>query len=219
MTTLATRATLDDLYRTEGKAELVRGRIVPMPSEHLPSRVAGDIFISLRAYAKETGQGVAYADGIGYTVSELPSGRESFSPDASYYTGPLPDNPMRFIEGAPMFAVEVRSENDYGDAAEADMTAKRADYFAAGTVVVWDVDPRNSTVSFMDRCNLLAAKNSWRPLCRGVFHPRSGPQTRLGPRCLFSTENAKVLNACTEMSSMTSTNHKRLPPKQLGAIQ
>ena len=77
----------------------------------------------------------------------------------------------------------------------------------------------SSTVSFMDRCNLLAAKNSWRPLCRGVFHPRSGPQTRLGPRCLFSTENAKVLNACTEMSSMTSTNHKRLPPKRLGAIQ
>ncbi len=76
-----------------------------------------------------------------------------------------------------------------------------------------------STVSFMDRCNLLAAKNSWRPLCRGVFHPRSGPQTRLGPRCLFSTENAKVLNACTEMSSMTSTNHKHLPPKRLGAIQ
>ncbi len=79
--------------------------------------------------------------------------------------------------------------------------------------------PPISTVSFMDRCNLLAAKNSWRPLCRGIFHPRSGPQTRLGPRCLFSTENAKVLNACTEMSSMTSTNHKHLPPKRLGAIQ
>ena len=27
-------------------------------------------------------------------------------------------------------------------------------------------------VVYMDRCNLLAAKNSWRPLCRGVFHPR-----------------------------------------------
>ena len=39
-----------------------------------------------------------------------------------------------------MFAAEVRSENDYGGAAERDMAIKRADYFAAGTLVVWDVD-------------------------------------------------------------------------------
>ena len=48
---------------------------------------------------------------------------------------------MRFVEGPPTFAVEVRSENDYGDAAEEEMAAKRADYFLAGTLVVWDVDP------------------------------------------------------------------------------
>ena len=39
-----------------------------------------------------------------------------------------------------MFAVEVRSENDYGPSAERQMAKKRADYFAAGTLVVWDVD-------------------------------------------------------------------------------
>ncbi len=54
---------------------------------------------------------------------------------------------MRFIEGPPTFAAEVRSENDYGNAAEADMAAKRADYFAAGTLVVWDVDPVTETVT------------------------------------------------------------------------
>ncbi len=47
---------------------------------------------------------------------------------------------MKFVEGAPQFAVEVRSENDYGPAAEREMAAKRADYFAAGTLVIWDVD-------------------------------------------------------------------------------
>jgi len=47
---------------------------------------------------------------------------------------------MRFASGAPIFAVEVRSENDYGPAAERAMAAKRADYFACGTLVVWDVD-------------------------------------------------------------------------------
>jgi Uma2 family endonuclease len=49
---------------------------------------------------------------------------------------------MRFIEGAPTCAVEVRSENDYGSAAEAEMAEKRADYFLAGTDVVWDVDTK-----------------------------------------------------------------------------
>jgi len=47
---------------------------------------------------------------------------------------------MRFFEGAPVFAVEVRSEGDYGADAEIAISAKRADYFAAGTLVVWDVD-------------------------------------------------------------------------------
>ncbi len=39
-----------------------------------------------------------------------------------------------------MFAAEVRSEGDYGPIAEREIAAKRADYFAAGTLVVWDVD-------------------------------------------------------------------------------
>jgi len=44
---------------------------------------------------------------------------------------------MDFVSGAPTLAVEVRSKGDYGDGAEAEMAAKRADYFEAGTVVVW----------------------------------------------------------------------------------
>ncbi len=53
---------------------------------------------------------------------------------------------MRCLEGAPIFAVEVRSENDYGHAAEEKMQAKRADYFACGTLPVWDVDLLNEDV-------------------------------------------------------------------------
>ena len=147
-TAATTRATLDDLYREEGKAELIGGRIVRyMVSGELPARAAGEIFVSLRLHAKSTKRGRAYPDWIGYAVPELPSGRESFSPDASYYTGVLPVNPMRFIEGPADFAAEVRSENDYGTAAEMEMAAKRADYFAAGTQVVWDVDSVAETVA------------------------------------------------------------------------
>jgi Uma2 family endonuclease len=141
-TTTPKRATIDDLYRVEGKAELIGGRVVHlMPTGHKPNKVAFRIARSLDDYSEATGQGEAYTDNMGFTVPELPSGRESFSPDASYYVGPLPGNPMRFIEGPPTLAVEVRSENDHGPAAEREMAAKRADYFAAGTLVVWDVDP------------------------------------------------------------------------------
>jgi Uma2 family endonuclease len=148
MTTRATtRATLDDLYEVEGKAELIGGRIVRyMASGDLPTLVAAEIYVSLRIHSKATGRGTAYPDGIGYAIPELPSGRESFQPDASYYEGPHPANRMRFIEGPPTFAVEVRSENDYGPAADAAIAAKRLDYFAAGTLVVWDVDPLAETI-------------------------------------------------------------------------
>lgn len=135
------RATLDDLYRVEGKAELINGRIVQyMATGRLPNRVAGRIFRSLDDYADHHG-GEAYTDNIGFAVPELTSGRESFSPDTSYYNGPFPPNPMRFIEGAPNLGVEVRSENDYTPSAETELAAKRDDYFEAGTQVVWDVDP------------------------------------------------------------------------------
>jgi Uma2 family endonuclease len=136
------RATLQDLYREPGKAELIGGRIVHLMATGVkPNRVAGRIYRSLDDYAEKAGRGVAHTDNMGFAVPMLASGRESFSPDAAYYVGPLPQNRMRFIEGPPTFAAEVRSEGDYGDAAEEELAEKRADYFAAGTLVVWDVDP------------------------------------------------------------------------------
>lgn len=148
MSTGIQRATLDDLYCTEAKAELIGGRIVEFMATGIRlSEVASNVYVSLREYSKQTRQGRAFNDNLGYAIPELPSGRESFSPDASYYNGPLPINLMRFVEGPPTLAVEVRSENDYGDAAEAEMTAKRDDYFAAGTAVIWDVDPVAETVA------------------------------------------------------------------------
>jgi Uma2 family endonuclease len=137
------RATLEDLYRTEGNAELIGGRIVPlMATGDMPNQVAANIYVSLREYTKKTGSGVPYTDNMGFAVKELPSGRVSFSPHASYYVGPRPKNRLRFVWGAPIFAVEVRSENDYKKTARQEMAAKRADYFSAGTLVVWDVDTK-----------------------------------------------------------------------------
>jgi len=129
-------ATIEDLYKVEGKAELVNGEIVHMsPTGLLPHYAARQITISLSFYEDSTGRGYAFGDNTAFVVN-LPH-RKSFSPDAGFYTGKLT---MKFGEGAPIFAVEVRSEGDYGPRAERQMTHKRADYFAAGTLVVWDVD-------------------------------------------------------------------------------
>jgi Uma2 family endonuclease len=132
-------ATVEDLYHVpnHGKAEIVGGEVVPMsPTGFLPGRAGGEIYASLRQYERRTKRGYAIPDNVGFTVNL--SNRISFSPDAAFYTGPVTG--MKFLVGAPIFAAEVRSEHDYGDQADADIAAKRADYFAAGTLVVWDVD-------------------------------------------------------------------------------
>ena len=132
-------ATVDDLYRVpdHGKAELINGEIVAIPlAGYWPGHAASAIFISLRERERTRGSGRAIGGNAAFVV-DLPR-RRSFSPDAAWYTG-RPTR-MRFLEGAPAFAVEVRSEEDYGPAAERRLAEKRRDYFAAGTLCVWDVD-------------------------------------------------------------------------------
>ena len=134
-----TRAAMDDLYRVpdNGKAELVEGEIVRMsPTGRLPNHASLQIWLRLYEYVQAGHPGFAVGDNAGFHV-HLPH-RESFSPDAAYFVGPDPG--MRFFEGAPAFAAEVRRDGDYGPAAEQAMVEKRADYFAAGTQVVWGAD-------------------------------------------------------------------------------
>lgn len=135
------RATIEDLYHVpeDGKAELINGEIILMPpTGGVPGRSGGEIYISLREYERRTKKGYAFPDNVGFVVNVNAPNQRVFSPDAAFYVGEL--NGGRFLEGAPIFAVEVTSENDYGPAAERAMTQKRSDYFQADTLVVWDVD-------------------------------------------------------------------------------
>ena len=140
---IKTQATIEDLYRIPGKAEIVNGELRLMPPEgDLPSRAAGEICFSLHAHEQRTGSGRVYMSTAGFVVDL--QNRKSFCPDAAFYVGPRFGG--KFLEGAPVFAVEVRSEGDYGPAAEREMAAKRRDYFAAGSLVVWDVDVLKSEI-------------------------------------------------------------------------
>jgi Uma2 family endonuclease len=130
-------AIIEDLLKVDQKAEIVNGEIILMsPTGSLPGYAGDEIFSSLREYSKRQRLGRAVGDNKAFVVN-LPN-RKSFSPDAAFHLGT--DSGMKCYQGAPVFAVEVRSEGDYGPGAERQMAAKRADYFAAGTLVVWDVD-------------------------------------------------------------------------------
>ncbi len=130
-----TEQLIAELYKIDGKAEIVDGRIELMsPTGRKPGRASSKIYNSLQSRENQLG-GYAYPDNVAFLVN-LPR-RKSFAPDVAFSTEP-PE--MGFGKRAPEFAVEVRSEGDYGQKAEREMAAKRADYFAAGTKVVWDVD-------------------------------------------------------------------------------
>lgn len=112
-----TEATIDDLSRVpeNGKAEIVNGELVLMSSTGgLPGRAADELYVSLHDYEKRRGGGYAFPDNVGFIVN-FPH-RRSFSPDAAFYKGELRGG--LFLEGAPIFAVEVRRSDDYGPRAE-----------------------------------------------------------------------------------------------------
>jgi Uma2 family endonuclease len=136
-------ATVSDLYQVEEKAELVNGEIVIMsPASAGHGRVSGRIYMRLVEYEEKSGVGTAFHDNVGF-LCDLPH-RQSFSPDAAYFFGHYKED--EFLDHAPEFAVEVRSPEDFGPVKESELAAKRADYFAAGTQVVWDVDALRNRV-------------------------------------------------------------------------
>jgi Uma2 family endonuclease len=130
-------AVIASLYDVPGKAEIVHGTIVRMSGASAShGRATLTIASSLREHALRIGYGIAFGDNVTFLVN-LPN-RWSFCPDAAFHVGP--DTGSEFLDRAPVFAVEIRSKSEYSKAAERRMAAKRAEYFAAGTLVVWDVD-------------------------------------------------------------------------------
>ena len=98
MSTTTRPATIEDLYKVEGKAELVNGEIVHIsPTGCDPGRAGDAIMVSLWQHAKLHGAGIAIGDNKAFRVN-LPH-RQSFSPDAAFHIGP--PTGMRFFEGAP----------------------------------------------------------------------------------------------------------------------
>ncbi|HSU13166.1 Uma2 family endonuclease [Longimicrobium sp.] len=132
------RATVHDLRWVKGQAEIVDDKLVVMaPSGWRNARARGALLHALKMYERDNpGEGVVVSSSVAFLV-EAPH-RRSICADVSWYTGP--SSILDFPPLPPVFAAEVRDYANYGDEAEEHFAIKRADYFAAGTQVVWDVD-------------------------------------------------------------------------------
>ncbi|MGL4554116.1 MAG: Uma2 family endonuclease [Gemmataceae bacterium] len=132
-------ATIADLMRVEGRAELVNGEVVRLkPFTDWQSMIVGNVKHSLHDHARaHRGTGRSGGGTLVYAFAPLRGGRMTFSPAAAWFIGPRPDDPMGPVPGPPTFAMEFEDE----------MTdARRADYAEAGTLVLWEVNAREERI-------------------------------------------------------------------------
>jgi Uma2 family endonuclease len=133
--------TADDLLRSpipHKRTELVRGvLVVREPAGGRHGSVAMQLGAALATHANRTAAGAVFAAETGFTLARGPDTVRA--PDAAFVRRDrLPDPlPVGYPEIAPDLAVEVRAPDDR----PGEVLAKVADWLAAGTRLVWVVDP------------------------------------------------------------------------------
>ena len=176
-----TAAELAHLPADGWRYELVRGalhRMAPAGSDH--GTIAMNIAGPLHQYARAHDLGTVYAAETGFLLSRNPDTVRA--PDAAFVTHDrvaAVGKVSSYWPGAPDLVVEVISPGDlYTEVAE-----KVADWLAAGTLLVYVVDPRRQTVTIHRAPNemqTLAAQDTldaepvvpgWRLPMADVFRP------------------------------------------------
>lgn len=119
--------------------ELVRGELISMsPSAIPPSVVSGNVFLDVGTFVRRNRLGVCGTAEGGFRLSSAPDTVRA--PDVWFVRADrIPANgiPDGFWPGAPDLAVEVLSPSDRFT----DVLRKAQDYLAAGTRLVWVIDP------------------------------------------------------------------------------
>ena len=128
----------------DGKAELVRGELRVTPPGGGPHGVAAsNLVFMLTAHVRQKGLGRIFADGTGYHLLRLP--HTVRVPDASYVRADrLPEQGIGpgLMQLAPDLEVEVLSPSETAS----ELEEKLDDYTAAGTPLIWVIDPVRRTV-------------------------------------------------------------------------
>lgn len=134
---------LADLPDDDLRHELVTGLLVsePLPA-HRHDRVRRRLERILDGFVAAHALGEVFG-AAGYVLSRDPDTVRG--PDLSFVASDRLSgfDDTRFFEGAPDLAVEIRSPSNQ----PGEMRAKAADYLAAGTRVVWVVDPGSREVT------------------------------------------------------------------------
>jgi Uma2 family endonuclease len=148
-------ATEEDLVRLqeskEAFCELVDGVLVEKPMGAFEARLAVIFILYIEAFLEPSGQGFTLG-GDGPVRTVVPQVR---MPDVCYVSwdkipsGIFPPDPV--LPVAPDWAIEVLSPTN----TRREMARKLAEYFQAGTRLVWYIDPRKRTTDVytaIDRC-------------------------------------------------------------------
>jgi Uma2 family endonuclease len=130
----------EDAYRVE----LVRGRLVREPRPGAPhGRLTVTLSVEIEIFAREHGLGLTFADAGFVLADDPPTVR---GPDIAFLTEETvrrEGSPTGFWRIAPDLAVEILSPSNRA----ADIQEKVLEYLAAGTRLVWIVDPKTRSVT------------------------------------------------------------------------
>jgi Uma2 family endonuclease len=133
----------------QGPAELVRGEVHMMtPASGAQGLIVGELFAAIHAFLGTRDLGVCFPDNTGFDLPGLANTVRS--PDVAFVsTERIPSEGIGrgFPKVAPDLVVEVLSP----DETRARLEEKIRDYFEAGTLLVWVVDPEQRTVTVRPR--------------------------------------------------------------------
>lgn len=134
----------DELPSGTVKYELNDGRLVVMPPPgDIHARRQSKVYRFLDSDAEDRGLGEAYGE-VGVVLRRNPD--RVVGPDAAFVLTrslPVRRSPEGYLETTPELIVEVRSRNDWTP----EVLAKTQEYFDAGVLVVWVIDPVARTVA------------------------------------------------------------------------
>lgn len=128
-----------------GTSELVRGSVRMMiPASGAHGLIAGIVFAGLNTFVEARQLGMCFPDNTGFQLPGL--GDTVRSPDVAFVRADqLPPGGIGsgWIQVAPDLVVEILSPSEK----DADLIDKLNDYRAAGTRLVWVIDPARRTVA------------------------------------------------------------------------
>lgn len=126
-------------------SELVRGTVrVMTPASGAHGVVAGVLFAALNAFVEERQIGMCFPDNTGFQLPGL--GDTVRSPDVAFVRAeqlPAGGIGSGWMTVAPDLVAEILSPNE----TPAELEAKVQDYLAAGTRLLWIIDPALRSVS------------------------------------------------------------------------